>query len=381
MNSHTLIPLVATIAYVPLLILLAGNRPWERRQTFFFLFLASAFLWSFSDIFVRSDLLMAQKLLVAKAVLCLGILHGVQYHYFLRTFHNSRQVRVPFAYVLLLAAIVLAVLGYLPERLEVRPGGLAVDYGAGFFAVLLPTIALVFLDLALIARKQRVSADAEERNQLRYLFVGVGLLFVFGASVATPWGADYPLSHLGNFANACVLTYAVTRHRLVDLKILLQRVVTSAAYGSIFVSICLVWLLVFITGFGLEPSFEVFAAALLSTMGLFVALGVQARQVVAEKIEGIFYGERAYPRRRLWDFVTKIYDIRTLEQFGSQLLALLVESLDATRGLFLLPSGDRDGEFVVRFGFPQVDAEHGSGMELRTDSPIVEWLRREARTL
>ncbi|MDH5781940.1 MAG: hypothetical protein OEZ07_05165, partial [Dehalococcoidia bacterium] len=73
MNGPTLITLIATIAYIPLIIILLTNRPWNRKQRFFFLFLISAFLWSFTAIFFRSDFLMSHKLLLVKVGLCAGI--------------------------------------------------------------------------------------------------------------------------------------------------------------------------------------------------------------------------------------------------------------------------------------------------------------------
>ena len=38
MNVYALFPLVATIAYIPLLVTAASSRPWNRRHTLFILF-------------------------------------------------------------------------------------------------------------------------------------------------------------------------------------------------------------------------------------------------------------------------------------------------------------------------------------------------------
>ena len=57
MNPQALIPLIATIAYIPCLVILLENRPWQLRQKLFFLLLISAMLWSATDILFRSDVL------------------------------------------------------------------------------------------------------------------------------------------------------------------------------------------------------------------------------------------------------------------------------------------------------------------------------------
>lgn len=239
MNAPTLIALIATIVYIPLIIILLANRPWNRKQRFFFLFLIPAFLWSFTAIFFRSDFFMSDKLLIAKITLCAGIWMGVQYHYFLRSFHDPRGIKIPLAYVLLVSAITLAALGYIPQSMDVTASGIHFSYGIGFFIVLFPTIALCSRDMYLLMRRHRVSVDPVERNQLVYLFLGIIFLAVFGMGNLTSWGTDYPLPHLGNFANACFLLYAVVRHKLLDFRVLFHRGLTSVIYGK-FTSLQLV---------------------------------------------------------------------------------------------------------------------------------------------
>jgi hypothetical protein len=81
MNTHALIPLVAAIAYVPLLAILLTSRPWQRQQKLFLLFLVAALLWSISDIFARSDSFLQSTLLLSKIVMFIGLWMMVQYHY------------------------------------------------------------------------------------------------------------------------------------------------------------------------------------------------------------------------------------------------------------------------------------------------------------
>jgi hypothetical protein len=90
MNTHVLIPLIAAIAYVPLFVILLANRPWQRRQRFFVLFLVAALFWSISDIFARSDFFLGSKLLLSQIVMFIGLWMMVQYHYFLRSFYETR---------------------------------------------------------------------------------------------------------------------------------------------------------------------------------------------------------------------------------------------------------------------------------------------------
>ena len=103
MNTHALIPLVATVAYVPLLAIVLISRPWQPQQRLFFLFLVPAMLWSATDIFFRSSIFNdeQQKLLLVKMVLFCAVWMIVQYRYFMQSFYKSDVAKKPFAYIIL----------------------------------------------------------------------------------------------------------------------------------------------------------------------------------------------------------------------------------------------------------------------------------------
>ena len=98
------------------------------------------------------------------------------------------------------------------------------------------------------------------------------------------------------------------------------------------------------------------------------------------KVEQVFTGEKYNYRRRLADFIAKIHDVPTLEQFGSQLTSLLAQSIGCQRAGLLLPQSG-NGAFTAQFAYPPVENNPMVGLELRHDSPIVNWLKRESNML
>ena len=380
MNTHVLVPLVATVAFIPLLVILLVNRPWDRKQKFFFLYLISAILWSLSDIFFRSDFFMQDKLLLVKVGNCIGIWSGVQFHYFLHLFYRPKGSKIPIAYTLLASTIVLAVLGYIPRSIDITASGIYVDYGIWLTFIGFLIMALICRDVYYLVRRRKILADPILRNQVVYILMGIGIMIVSTVITFAPLGGGFPFSHVGNLVNACVLTYAVAAHRLLDFRVFFRRGLTSSIYGVLFVSICLSWWFLFQKMFHFESSFTTVFIALLSTLAIFVVFGVQARSIIAEKVEQVFYGERIWPRRKLSVFISNIYDVLTLEQFGNQLASLLSQSIDCCRACLLLPQAE-SGDFSARFNYPPVEDNPMSEMRLRHDSPIVTWLEREARRL
>ena len=86
MNTYSTIPLIATVAYIPLLIILITNRPWQEQHKLFAWFLAAVMFWSLGDFFFRGDFFMQDKLLLAKVAMCVFVWAGVQLHYFVSSF-------------------------------------------------------------------------------------------------------------------------------------------------------------------------------------------------------------------------------------------------------------------------------------------------------
>jgi len=83
---------------------------------------------------------------------------------------------------------------------------------------------------------------------------------------------------------------------------------------------------------------------------------------------------------RLTAFLTRIHDVPTLEQLGSEFISLLAQSFDCRRACLLLPEVG-DGGFSARFIYPPVEDNPMEELKLRSDSPVVTWLKRESTVL
>lgn len=380
MNTHALIPLIATIVYIPLFAILLANRPWQRKQKFLLLFLIPAVLWSASDLIGRSDWFMEDKLFLVKLVLCIGIWMAVQYHYFLRSSYHTQRIKIPLAYVLLMAAIVMAALGYIPHGVTITASGIHVEYGSWYMIIAVILVAIGGRDIYYLVRRRRILADPAERNQIVYLFLGVSALIIFALFSFTPFGGGYPFAHIGNLINAGILTYAVVRYRLLDARVVLRKVVMYT--GLYIAGVAVLMLLIFLAHLtlGFNPDIATLTAVIGVGIPLTFILFNLVRVGWQNKIEQTFAGEKYYSRRQLFDFVTRIYDVPTLEHFGSKLISLLSQCVDSERTCLLLPQ-DGSTNFAARFVYPPVGDNALKGLRLRCDSLIVKWLKRNARIL
>ncbi len=383
MNTHALIPLIATIAYIPLLVILLGARPWDRKQKdfFLFLFLIAAFLWSFSDILFRSDFFMPHKLFLAKVGICIMMWVLIQWYYLISSFYRQREEKIALPYIFLLSTIALAVLGYIPRGVEMTPSGINVDYGSWIIAVgFLFLLTLGAHSIRCLIRRYRVLTDPVERNRFIYLFIAIAVLIVFILSSITPSGGEYPVAHIGNLITAGILTYIVVRYHHLDARVVLRRAVMYI--GLYAAGVAAIVLVIFLAH--LVIGFELDRVTLTAAIGIgvpvtFVLFNV-ARGSWQERVEQVFGGGRYHQRKGLFEFITKIYDVPTLEQFGKQLVSLLSQSVDSERVCLLLPLVD-GGDLTTRFVYPPVEDNPMVELELRHDSPVVSWLEGRGRML
>jgi diguanylate cyclase (GGDEF)-like protein/putative nucleotidyltransferase with HDIG domain len=376
------IPLVATIAYIPLFIILLSNRLRDRKQRFFFLFLIPAILWSSIGFLGYSDLFVGNEWFVVKFGICTAIWMVVQLHYFLSSFHRSERIRIPWAYVFLLATIILTALDLIPTDITITgAGAITVDYGPWTIAIGLLFVSTVGAkDIYSLWQRRRASFDPAERNQIGYLLAAIGVLTIFLLGSFTPSGAEYPVPHIGNLLAACIFTYAVVAHRLLDIRVIFrQAVINTLLYGSGLAIVLLFSWLAHRFG-GIELNF--------TSLAIMIGLGIPAivfwvHKVGAlwrKKLEAVFIGVSYHYRRQLSQFVTQIHSVPSIEQLGDKFIYLLSQSVDCRTACLLLPQAGEQG-FGTRSAYPPGTDSPIAELKLRSDSPITAWLKREKTIL
>lgn len=378
MQNPEILPLVATIAYIPLFIILLSNRPWQRRHTLFLLFLIPAVLWSFITFLSMKSWFTHDKELDVRIVVCIAIWMLVQFHYLVRSFYQPERIRMPLSYLFLVATIVLVAAGPIPDYLKPTVTD-KVEYGGGIIAIYLVFLSTVGVkDVYSLIQKHGLSPNPAERNQIVYLLAAI---IIFTASfLGAIGGGEFPVSHIGNLVIACILTYAVVTHRLVDINVVFrQTLIYVALYGG---GVGIILLLVWLThGFGQnDVKFATLAAAVGLGIPAILFVAHKVRDLWQRKVEDAFMGAKSFYRRQLSQFIIGIHNVPTLEQLGNGFISLLAQSIDCRRACLLLPQAG-EGGFSAQFIYPPVEDNPMGELKLRNDSPVVTWLERKSTIL
>jgi diguanylate cyclase (GGDEF)-like protein len=375
MKADTLIPLIATIAYIPLLFIMLSSRPWQRRQKLCFTFLITALLWSLITFLSRGELLLGIRLIEAKVIFVLFVLVLIQFHYFVSSFYNPNRVRIPLAYVFVIVTIVLTAAGLIPLQNE------PLYYGPWVIGIAIAFLVTVGAkDIHCLAERRRLSSDPAERNQIVYILLAMLALAIFLVINVLPGATDYPVSHVGNLLVAGTLMYAVIAYRLLDVRVVFRRAfINLVLYGTgIGIVTLAFWLSHHLRG--IEPNTESFVIGMALGIPAILLFAHRVGAPWTRRIEQVFIGERYAYRRRLSQFIGRIHDIHEMQEFGDEFIALVCESVDCRRGCLLLPE-DEDGRFKAQFSHPGSKPNPAEEISLKADSPIIAWLRQESSIL
>ncbi len=380
MNIYSLFPLIAIIAYIPLLVTTVSSRPWQRRHLLFILFLIPAMLWSLADYIFRSNFYPQYNLPLLKAIIIFFPLMAVQFYTFVSSFFAPGQGRwLPFAYISLAGIVAAVLLGLLPRGVTAIGDKLYPDYGPGVIFLLVPLMTLLGRSAYALWKRLKVLDNPVLYNQIISLLLGLGTLTIFTLAALLPWGKEYPISHFGNLINAFILSFATIRHELVDIRIVLRRglawvvlaIIGAASY----------WTLLFILHAALDFELSLTATAAATVVAIAVAWFIfRLRGSIFTLISRSLQGQSYDYRQELSQFANTIHNVFSLKAQGGELLSLITKAIGCKHACLLFPEAD-SRNFTLHLAEPKGKDNPLARLVLKEDNPIVKYLSFEQKPL
>jgi diguanylate cyclase (GGDEF)-like protein/putative nucleotidyltransferase with HDIG domain len=344
----------------------------------FVVYVVIAMCWSLSTLLLFVDALGLTRLW-ASLLAVSGISSIVAYYHFVSVFVNRKNdiaVKLGYAAVALIL-VPLAILGYLPESVSVANGMLNITYGK--FLYLMTSIGAVFFLLSVVAlwRSYKASADPLSRNRIAYLLGGFGLLLAFSIRTSIPPLPHYPYEQIGHLGNALVISYAIMKYRLLDIRLLIRKGLVYSLI-SIFVTASFLLMLYgvhyFLQGWNTSANLAAIFAMALFMAWLFNPL----RMAIQKAVDRMFYGESYDYRRMVLNFAQRMSSVLDLGELAEAMLRPLTKAVGASQASLLLSS---NGDFISQYAERLVEGEPITSMKLGKESPIVNWLTKENRPL
>lgn len=237
--------LIKNIAYIPAIIglLLIGlfvlsNNPKNIKNRVFALFNFLASLWLLS-LYV-SDI--AKDEWVALWGLRFGLFFGqlvpLAFYYLVLVFPHRSSFNKLHQIIFGLAYVFIAFLSFTPLNVStvklLEFGVLPTEVGPLYTVSDFLSLILVLVGLGILIRKYRGTKEKTEKGQLRLMLIGVAVVIianvVSGMILLSLFEVDSAALLLGDFALlvfSCLVAYAMVRHRLFDVRLIVAR---SVAY-------------------------------------------------------------------------------------------------------------------------------------------------------
>jgi len=279
---------------------------------------------------------------------------------------------LPFAYISLVLVLILLSLGYITDVSTVS-GKVHGTYKLGIIALFLPLIILSVRNYYVFIKMLKTSNNPVLNNQIISLLIGLSFLLFFTIFSLLPWGREIPMSHFGNLFNAFILSYAVIRHKLVDIRIVLREGTAWLSLGIIGIAAYWLLLLVFHNIFDFEISLPASFAA--TGTGLLVAILIyRLRGFFFNTMSRAFHGSSYNHRQKLSNFTDTIHNIFSLKEQGGELLVLLTRAIGIKQATLLFPETGSD-DFSVQISEPKNN--EFADLKFKANNPIVKYLERE----
>ena len=384
MNIYALIPLLSVLSYI-VLTALAMRHPSKVERRAFALYLLAAGIWSFFSFLLHLDepFLNNFTLTGSRFLIVAFIWMVVTYYYFVQAFvGNKPRVGLWVGAFYVLAVSALAGFGFLPESAYAEGGVLFIEHG-----VFLYFLAMVSLTLAagagvsLVRHYQAITSEAA-RSKVIYLLAGLILLVIGGLTNLSDTLVKYPIDHLANLGNAVLITYAIGRHRLLDIRLVVRK---SLAYSTLTALVTSIYLFAL---FGVQSTLDsevqrisLLLAALLAF--LTALLFAPMRGFLQERVDKLFFGDSNYYRKLLLSFSSRMSGVIDLRELSQGMLQPAMSLLRPQWAGLMFPDSET-GDFRVRFkeGEPEFqDGVSPQALRIRKDSPLLDWLTKEGTAL
>ncbi len=346
----------------------------------FVLFIIAAMLWSFIIYLYRSILFPEYSSFLLKLAFVIFSLMVVQFHCFTSSFYPPGYKRwLPFAYISLVAISVFVSLGYVTGEVSISGSYISSHYKIGVIFVSLPLFILAGRNLYVIGKMIKNTTNPALHNQLVALELGISLLLLFTVLSIPSWFQDFPIAHYGNLINAFILSYAVIRHRLVDIRIVLRR-------GTAWISLGVVgalsfWFILVLLKSIFDFELDMIASILATLLAMLVAIFIyKLKGQLFELMNRAFQGSSYDYHQKLNDFTAKIHNVFSLKDQGAELLGLLVKAINVKQACLLFPEAG-SGDFIAQFVEPKERDDQLTELRLRAGNPIIRYLEREQKPL
>lgn len=378
MNIYSLPPLLSTVAFLSLL-LIVMKKTRTRVVRSFIVYLSISIVYCIGTFILFADFYPGQIYLLSIFPSLFAIGMSVSYYHFVCAFtHKAGRLAVWLGYATLAFILLpLSLIGYFPVSAQITNAGLVIDYGMFLYPLAAMGFTYLALSISRLIQRYRALSDHAEQSRVMYLLLGITLLTLIGIREGIPPIPRFPLSQVGHFCNAVIITYVIMRYQLFNIKLVIRKGLVYTGITAIITCIFLgiLYVLQEIIHDWSRPE------SIAAILGLATVLSLSfnwLRKIMDKTVNIIFYGKSYDYRKMVLNFAQRMSNVLDLNQLAEAMLQPISKALSTTQVSLLLAE---NGKFTSRFAVRLIQGEAIVPINLRKESPIISWLTKEQKPL
>jgi hypothetical protein len=212
------------------------------------------------------------------------------------------------------------------------------------------------------------STDSQRiRNQIKYLFIAFSISYLGSIDFLPTFGYRvYPFGYVAIFGWWLVLAYAIFKHRLLDISVIIRK---TLVYSTVVGSLTIVYLTVVVLFArlfeGVSGYQTVFSSAVAA--GLITFCFQPLRKRIQSFVDAKFFRQYVDREEKLYELSREVITHTTPEAMGQALVNVLQATLHPKMGALYLKS--RDGSGYI----PAAAWGEGSNGLMPEDNPLARY--------
>jgi putative nucleotidyltransferase with HDIG domain len=332
------------------------------------------FIWSLSAFITLSGLTDPQPWFNIFAAA--GLAHSLAIFYFVQALFSLRRKWAPYLFWYGLIAITLSLI---PEMVFqsvalAEDGTILYKFSPLIVVVAGPSFAFMVYSFYELIRRARATTHEVERNRLRYLIIGL-FISVSASFVNFTDLGKYPIDIAANGVTAIFIAYAILRHQLLDIRVVLRlgllysfTTTLLSAFYYLVISL-LLNLSHYILQGEMNSSGEIFLLSIFIAIMTAIVL-TPVRNQVQTWIDRIFYREKYDASLMLQRLSQTTASLLDLDKITNLILDEVIHTLHIAHGAFYIKHYQYEDYRVIA----KIGNTHQTNPRLRMDHPIVQWL-------
>lgn len=371
MTFYIILPVFATFFNLLLALLVFQHRRESRAVKVFLFCLLSMAAWGLTIYLMRASPDLERALFWEKWVFATFPAVAVFYFHFTTLFTRIKLPRwvVPLSYLVGIACISLAPIGFVVRGMQIKAYGYAPVFGPLIFPYWTVLYGFAITGLAFVLRALKTLKSADERNRASYVALGTVFALLGIVTDALPvFGIPvYPLGIIGNIFFAFIITIAVARYQLLDIRVIARKGIYYSLSSAFIFGLAVACI------FLINRLFPWEKISLLVRVGVVVIVAMAFYPLlgrIQRLVDRLFYRERYDYLKALEEFSQQTKSLIDLAQLSHSLTGMIKRAMQANKVYLMVPSLET-GDFIT---VSSSETSQPEPLGLERTNPVVDWL-------